>query len=340
MQCSIRRIVVVRPDDKLGETLLATPVFQALKESLPEASVEAWVNKRWSAVIEGSPWLDGVRGVPYRPRGGAFWRLVLSLRRYRPDAMLILRPDTRRYALIARWAGVPVRTGAILQRRSVAKLLTHVASYKACMHQVERNLAVAEAMLGGELPRCPLHFAPAQPATLPSELRSLPHKGYAVLHLSTGGVQPRWLPDRFAAVATFLAQNYRLTPVLSSAPDDLPFGAQCKQAIREPVIDLAGRLTILELAEVLRGACLLVSVDTGVVHLAAAVGTPCVSLHFRRDYPPHQWHAWGVPYATVVPAEYCAGCTPLRCQPHPRQCVASLPVEPVIEAVENLLTTS
>lgn len=339
MDGSIKRVVVVRPDEKLGETLLATPVFHALKQLFQESHIEAWVTPQWAGVINGSPCLDAVRGVPYRPHGRAFWRLFFALRALRPHAVLILRPDTRRHALIAYLARVPVRAGAVQRRPAIARFLTHVAHFEPSMHQVERNLAVAETWLGRQLPRYPLHFSPAQPGSLPAELKNVPTGRYAVLHLSTGGVQPRWLPERFAAVGTFLYQKYGLLPVLSGAADVRLMGEQCFQATHGVALNLVGRLSILDLAEVLRHARLLVSVDTGVVHLAAAVGTPCVSLHFRRDYPPHQWHAWQVPNAVVVPLQYCAGCTPLQCQPYPKECVTSIHPEQVIEAIERLLST-
>jgi ADP-heptose:LPS heptosyltransferase len=179
-----RRVVVIRPDDKLGETLLATPVFQAIKEAVPEAKIEAWVGHRWRSVIEASPWLDAVRGVPYRPRLTTYWKLAFALRQQRPEAVLILRPNTRRYAQIARFAGVKARVGAVVDRPRVARLLTHVVPLNPCAHQVEKNLAVAEAWLGRQLPRYPLHYAPAKRGRLPDALAS--HPRYAVLHLSTG----------------------------------------------------------------------------------------------------------------------------------------------------------
>ncbi|MCS7209375.1 MAG: glycosyltransferase family 9 protein [Fimbriimonadales bacterium] len=331
------RLVVIRPDDKLGETLLATPVYRALREALPDAQIEAWVGQRWRSVLAAVKHVNLVQGVPYRPQGLAYLRLVQRLRRIRPDAVLILRPDTRRYAALARSARVPMRVGMVQLRQSCARLLTHVATPPTNAHQVEWNLAVAEALLNRSLPRYPLEYAPTTEASLPAPLQGISPRSYAVLHLSTGGVQPQWLPERFAQVSDWLAEQQRLTPVWSAAPADAPFAQQVALCAQRPAVNLAGKLSIHQLAEVLRGARLLISVDTGVVHLAAAVGTPCVSLHFRMDYPHHRWHAWQVPNRAVAPDTHCAECSPTRCRLLSRECVRAIATQRVIEAARALL---
>ena len=335
MDKAIARVVIIRSDDKLGEILLATPVFQAIKASLPEVFLEAWIGSRWASVLAESPWLDVVRGVPYRPRGRTFWKLLFYLRRHKPQAVLVLRPDTVGYAQLAYLAGVKVRVGAVKRRRSVARILTQAVAPNPNLHQVEKNLAVAEAWLGRPLPRYPLHYAPAQHGRLPNALTR--SNRYAVLHLSTGGVQPQWLPDRFAEVGKHLHRHYALTPVLTGSADALPMSEQCARHLGLSAVNLVGQTSILDMAEILRHAALLVSVDTGVVHLAAAVGTPCVSLHFRRDYPPDNWYAWQTPTIPVSPQRYCEGCTQHACRLKDFTCVQSVSVDQVIAAVDTLL---
>lgn len=332
---SLSKVVVIRPDDKLGETLLATPVYRALREVLPQAYIEAWVGRRWRFTVAGSRRFDTCVGVSYRPKALEHLRLLLRLRRLRPDALLILRPDTRRYAALGRWAQVPLRAGLIQHRCSLERLLNVVAAPPSNAHQVEWNLSVAEALLQRPLPRYPLEYSPL--VEVPTPLPQVPPRSYAVLHLSTGGVQPKWLPERFAQVSDWLAETHQLLPIISAAPQEHTFAYQVIASARRSVINLAGRLTIEQLAAILRNARLLISVDTGIVHLAASVGTPCVSLHFRKDYPPQRWHAWQVPNRVVVPLSYCVDCCSERCRLASLTCVHNIHAEQVIEAISELL---
>lgn len=345
MSC-LKRVVVIGSDRGLGDLLLMTPLFRALREVVADAYIEAWVNPRWRFVVEGSPFLNYIRSVPFRPRRLTFLKFIIALRRCSPDAVLIL-VHSLRFARIAWLARVALRAGRIdtintgddSPSRSLAKLLTHGAPLQPWMHRVEHNLSVAEVLLSRKLPRYPLSFSPAHLGSLPHPVANLPGGSYAVVHLGTGGTQPYWLGEYFAQVGSYLWQRHGILPILSGTEDDMPKGEQCQQQMGIPSINLVGKLSILDLAEVLRGARMLISVDTGVVHLAAAVGTPCVALYPRKDNPPHRWQPWMVPSVVVVPTEYCTDCTSLRCSmaTFPTHCAQSLLPEQVCCAVDRLL---
>lgn len=335
----LRRLVVVRPDNKLGETLLATPVYRALREALPEATIEAWVPRRWSDVVAGSRRLNRILGISERPKRREFLLLLRKLRHFRPDAMLILRPERGTFAFMGLIAGIRNRAGTPLQNTS-GRWLTHKAVPSLRAHQVEWNLSVAEALLGRHLPRYPMEYTPSENAPCHDFLSSMPPQSYAVLHFSTGGVQPRWLPQRFAQLSDWLRERFGLTPVWTAAPGDETFAAQVALHTRCSSFNWAGKLTIREVAEVLRNSRILISVDTGVVHLAAALRIPCISLHFRRDFPAYRWHAWQTPTIAVSAPLHCAECTAMECKiksASDQICVQSITTDQVMLAVESLL---
>ena len=345
MDFSIKRVVIAGVDRGLGDTLLMTPVFRALREVLPTAYLEAWVNWRWRCVVSGSPYLNCIRDMRFRPREGALLRLWLYLRRYRPDAMIILL-HSHRFARLARWAGIRIRAGrvdAFSPSDSLTRLLTHIAPLHPWMHRVEHNLFVAEKALDCTLPRYRLTFTPAHRAVRPSNLNPISKGCYAVLHLGTGGTQPPWPPERFAQAGLYLAQKYGLRVVLSGGVNDILVGEKCYEYIKAFTINTVGKLSIEELAEVLSHARLLISVDTGVVHLAAAVGTPCVVLYPRKDNPPHRWYPWQVHHALVSPTKYCAECTDISCQlkkDFTNECILSLYPEQIFDAIDRLIHIS
>lgn len=102
------------------------------------------------------------------------------------------------------------------------------------------------------------------------------------------------------------------------------------------VVDLGGRTTFPELASVLAGACALVAADTGPAHLAAAVGTPVVSL-FAPLAPAGRWAPYGVP--TVILGDQRAPCRMTEagtCQVAGHPCLSSVPSTRVVEAVDHL----
>lgn len=112
-----------------------------------------------------------------------------------------------------------------------------------------------------------------------------PHE-YVCVHPGARDAARRWSPERFAAVADTLA-GWGLRVVLTGTAAEQPVTQAVAQAMRAPAVDLAGQTGLGALALLLRGARLLVSNDTGVSHLAAALGLPSVIIFLHTD--PRRW---------------------------------------------------
>jgi len=118
--------------------------------------------------------------------------------------------------------------------------------------------------------------------------RKLP-AGYFVVFPGSGIPSKKWPPAAFAAVARHVKNTYGLEPVVCGGPGDRADADRFMAAYGGPVIDLAGQTSLLQFLAVLSGSRFLVSVDTGSVHLAAAVGCPVFALfsglHYGRFSP-------------------------------------------------------
>jgi len=167
------------------------------------------------------------------------------------------------------------------------------------------------------------------------------------IHPGSGAysVARRWYPERFAAVADSLAERHGLGVVVVGTADERTLADEVLGHMRRPGVNLAGRTSLDELGGVLRRCALLVGNDSGVGHLASAVGTPVVAV-----FGPFNHHTWRPLGRSVVvratPALPCMPCVnrgfsrgyPEGCPP--RYCLQEVTPAMVVAAAEDLLAES
>jgi ADP-heptose:LPS heptosyltransferase len=158
---------------------------------------------------------------------------------------------------------------------------------------------------------------------------------YVVVHPGASVPAREWWPDRASAlVDALVAHGWRVA--VTGAPSEAALTAVVAGRSRPEVADLGGRTDLAALAGVLDGAAVVVAGNTGPAHLAAAVGTPVVSI-FAPVVPAVRWRPWGVPVALLgdqrVP---CAGCRARVCPVAGQPCLAPVTVDAVLTAVEQL----
>lgn len=320
--------------DSDGDVLLAGPAVRAVAASATRVTLLVAPSGEHAArllpgvdevVVWSCPW-TGFDPPPHDPADVD--RLVALLHDLRPDLALVLTSDHQSplpLALLLRQAGVPRVVGT---SHDYPGSLLDVRHPPGGPHEVERNLSLAAA---AGFPLAPGDDG-ALAVTGPLPAPPLPD-GYVVLHPRASVPARSLLPATTAALATALREAGERVVVTGTRRDVDATRAACAV---DGVVDLVGRTGFAELAGVLAGARCAVAVNTGPAHLAAAVGTPVVSL-FAPVVPAPAWRPWGVP--TVVLGRQdasCAGTRARTCPVEGHPCLASLDPAEVVRAVARV----
>ncbi|MDD5476706.1 MAG: glycosyltransferase family 9 protein [Candidatus Omnitrophica bacterium] len=288
----IKNILVVR-NDRFGEFLLNIPAMRALKELYPQAKLTLAVD---FAVCELAGAVECVDEV-------VVWDEVKgNLRKYKFDLCVVLNP-TKEAHLSSFLAGIPLRVG---YDRKWGFLLTHKlkdTKHLGDRHEVDCNLELV-GLIGARTQNKSISIKVDE--TLFPELSG---QEIIAIHPFTSDPVKQWPLERFKELARRIAQETKVKVVLVGRSEDRglsPNGdcphSQSPSAIvplvldaGDGIIDMVNKTSLVELAALLKRCSLLISGDSGPVHLAAAVGTPVVAL-FRNDLPgktARRWGPWG-----------------------------------------------
>jgi heptosyltransferase-2 len=316
---------------------MATPLLRAVREALPQARIIAACRRGLDELLAGSPWLDEVIAGETKTSRGILG-LARRLRRLAPEAAILL-PNSFRSALLARLAGAGRRVGYIRYGRSVLlsrglapprpKLPVPALGYYARLG--------AWALGVGEIDRTMQLFVTEAQRTEAARLLEGVPKPYAVLCPGANKAAKRWPPDRYARIADSLSRR-GLAIAATGSPGERGIVAEVAGAAGATVCDLADRgITIGSLKAVIADATLMVTNDTGPRHIAAAVGTPVVTLFGPTD---HRWTTIECPHERILVADPFLP-ESLVADDHARHCaITRIPVADVLAAAEQLLSAS
>ncbi|MGB6041915.1 MAG: glycosyltransferase family 9 protein [Pirellulales bacterium] len=276
------RILIVRLT-AIGDCILTVPVLTALRDQFPRAFIAWAVGRPAAALLEGHAALDELIALPRKwlksPR--QVWALRRRLRALEFD--VAIDPQSLTKSSCVSWLSGAHRRIAFGgdYGREFSGLLNNELVYHSEQHIVDRSLELLKPLgidqpeVRFDLPR----YATAEP-TINSFLKE--HRlgnGFALLNVGAGWPSKVWSPQKFAALASLLRQRHGLTSVISWANDDELMAARCVVTATPNGAVLAEPTSLTELATLARSASVFVSGDTGPLHIAAAVGTPCVGLY-------------------------------------------------------------
>ncbi len=268
-----------------GDCLMAIPTLRVLKQLWPKAHLAVHLRASLVDLVEGLPYIDEMIALPADGQGASNWAAASRLRGQGFDTAVLL-PNSFRAALTARLARIPRRVGYDRDGRGsllTDRLLPPRADGRFTpVPTIDYYLSLAY-YLGAERHEND-HLM--QIATRPEDDERAagllaPAQGRPVVLLNPGAQKPekRWPAERFAQLASLCHEQRGCAVAVTGSPAERVILSRVVAAATVPIIDLpqAG-MTVRLLKSVARQSALVVTNDTGPRHLAAAAGTPVVTL--------------------------------------------------------------
>ena len=350
---SARRVLVVRLDN-LGDVLVTTPAFHAVRQALPEANITLLaspvgaqagrLNPDIDDVIEyQAPWMDPWRELFHDPAREQ--AMIARLYGGRFDGAIIFtsfRQSPLPSAYLCYLANIPLRVAASIDGPG-SLLTTRHKHPERMMHEVERGLDLVGA-IGIRTKDRSLRLAVPDDAR--DEVRATlalrridRSRPLVVVHPGCSMPARTYAWERFVEGAQQLVEEDAATIVLTGVAGERELAERIRGGVegtaRDSVFSLAGELSFPGLCALIETADLTITNNTGPMHVSAAVGTPVVAL-FALTNPPEQWGPWQVPHRLLnrdVPCRICYS----RVCPYGHECLSLVTPTDVVAAARELL---
>ncbi len=329
----------------IGDTVLTVPFLRNLRQAYPAAHIDLMLEPFSGSVIEGCPYVDRVipfefktihtySGASKRGRlAGYFhyWRLIKNAGY---DAVFVLKRSLSS-ALLAWAAGVPRRIGFTTEGRGL--LLTDPVPYRRDQHEVENFLDCLRAL---EIPvrSTSLELWPSEEDEKKVHVffRDAGWKDgdlKIVIHAAASLPAKQWPLERFAAVMKTVKDKYDARFIYTGAPGDSALYRTIESYGPFGGLNLCGMTDLRQNLSMYRAADMFFGVDSGPMHMAAAVGVPVVALFGPTDE--RKWGPWGGSHIVVTRCFSCRPCKPHKCGNN--ECMKQISVEEALQAVEKKL---
>jgi heptosyltransferase-3 len=317
----INRILVIKLH-LLGDVLLTTPLYSALKSQYPHIKTDVLVYQETHALLEYNPDINEIYTIDrsWKKKGLSF--------QLKNEISLLKKLNSNTYDLIInltdRWRGGWI-TRLLQPRYSVSKsyahkrgklwrkLFTHIyAVPKQNRHVVEENLD-AIRRLGINLLNTDKKLKLVIPTQVIEDIDKLwqkldlAHKRIISIHPTSRWAYKTWNPSHFAQVIDILNNNNH-TVILLSGPHktEIEYCDEILSKTNSSVINLAGKLSILECAALIQKTAAFIGLDSVAMHMSAAVETPTVAIFGPTKE--QNWHPWQIRHKIITEDFNCRPC--------------------------------
>lgn len=297
---TIKNILMVR-NDRFGEFLLNIPAMQAIKETFTNAKLTVIINPYVRELAKGIPFIDEMIEWSQEDHSlTAKLKLMRLLKKRNIDIAVMLNPS-KEFNILTYLSGIPVRVG---YDRKWGFLLTHKMKDKKYLgqkHEIDYNLELV-SLIGAKTQDKTLSLIIENDVikNICQEFNIENNDNFVALHPWTSDPIKQWPLDNFRALAQRLIEKLGIKLVIIGGKEESVKSLEYFNNQGNNPINLTGKTTLKQLAALLRRCKLLISCDSGPVHLASCVGIPVIAI-FRSDIPGKNSVRWGPrSYGSIV----------------------------------------
>jgi heptosyltransferase-2 len=332
------RNILVRGVNRIGDTVFSLPSVTALKHAFPQARLTVLAKPQVMGLFLHNPAVDET--IPLEDRGrhkglAGRWRLVLELRKRKFDLAVVLH-NCFDAALVPFLAGIPERIGYVKEHRGF--LLTRSLPFpREPVHQVDHYLALLSLIgvtAGDKVPRLFIDHGEKEWAEgfLNENTARRPLVG--IIPSSIARTR-RWFPERFASVGDRLTESTGGSVILLGGPGDAGISEAIKGHMKTRSVDATGRTGIRQLMALIEHCDLIISNDTGPMHLAWALGKPVVTFLGAADIREIRPLS---PKVHIINKELpCSPCIKEECPAGTTECLELITADEVYESAVEML---
>ena len=349
------RILIIKPSS-FGDIILTLPALRQLRLQYPGAYIAWMVNQSLSELLEGNPLLDEVIPFDRKTYGkvanlGKLLGFMRQLRQKYFDIVLDFQ-GLLRSGLISRFSGVAYRVGFSHAREGSAhcyncqiqlpKNIPHVSDQYIYLVSTFHKIYTGKTL-------CPIPFPehetprwfPIPESTKQKIKNELHSAGWSdnqkliLIHPGARWESKRWMPEKFTALIQSINEHKDYFPVIIGGPEDIPIGQQIIATLSQSPLNWIAKTNLKELIVLIEMSDVLVSHDSGPMHLAGAIGTPVIAIFGPSDpiySGPHN------PKDIVIRTGVsCSPCFKTVCPGLGNVCLTDITPQQVIQALETVL---
>lgn len=333
------KILIIKPSS-LGDIIHALPFLKAVKDSYPESQVDWVVSKNLKGLLEENPLINelivfdkdswkNLRNIP------ATFKEIKALKKKLGSKYYEIIADLQgllRSGLITHFTPGALKIGFADAREGSTLFYGKKVRTDEAVHAVDKNLLMAKA-IGASVKKAefPLYVNSAARDKMMGKLQN--SNEYVLIAPSARWPSKRWPPEYFAS----LISKIHMPVVITGGISDIAIVKEIKDESPGNIIDLCGRTDLKELVALIDGARVIVSNDSGPMHIAAALNKPVIALFGPTDYEKTGPYGWqnNKDLNVLRASAQCSPCFKKRCKD--LKCMKGITVETAYKALRRYL---